>query len=43
MSDFDDKPKVSTTRLVLWIAGGAIGLYFVITGLYAALTGNPVP
>ena len=38
MSDFNDKPKVSTTRMVIWIAAGAVGLYFVITGVYGALT-----
>ena len=39
----DDKNKPSTARIMIWVVGGAAGLYFVITGLYAALTGTPVP
>jgi len=38
MSDFDDKPKVSTARLVIWIAAAGVGLYFVISGLIGALS-----
>ena len=37
MNDFD-KPKVSTTRMVIWIGAAAVGLYFVISGVYGALT-----
>jgi hypothetical protein len=40
---FDDgsekkKPGITPMRLTLWILGGAIGLYLVISGLVAALT-----
>lgn len=39
MSDgFDDKPKISTTRWVLWVVVGGIGLYLVGTGLYGVFT-----
>ena len=38
MNDFDGKPKISTTRIAVWIAVGALGLYFVISGLIGALT-----
>ena len=30
----------STTRTVLWIVVGGIGLYFLVTGLYAVFTGS---
>lgn len=33
----DDKPKISTTRIVMWIVGGAVGLYLLISGLIGAL------
>jgi len=34
----DDKNKPSTTRIVIWVAAGAVGLYFVISGLIGVLT-----
>ena len=36
----DDKKKrgITPTRMTLWILGGAIGLYLIISGLVQALT-----
>ena len=34
----DDKNRPSTTRIVIWIAVGAVGAYFLISGLVGALT-----
>ena len=34
----DDKNKISTTRILIWVAVGPVGLYFVISGLVGALT-----
>ena len=33
----DDKPNISTGRIVIWIVVGAVGLYLVISGLMGAL------
>jgi len=30
----------STARITMWIIGGAVGLYMVVTGLVGALTGG---
>ena len=34
----DDKPNISTTRIILWIVGGVVGLYLVISGLTGSLS-----
>lgn len=34
--DKDEKPKVSFSRMAIWIIVGAIGLYMVINGLLSA-------
>jgi len=34
----DDKNKPSTTRILIWVAVGAVGAYFLISGLVGALT-----
>ena len=34
----DDKPAISTTRIVMWIVGIGVGLYLVISGLVGALS-----
>lgn len=33
----DDKNKISTTRILIWVAVGAVGLYFVISGIIGGL------
>ena len=33
----DDKPNISTARIVIWVVAGAVGLYLVISGLMGAL------
>ena len=38
MNDYDGKPKISTARIAIWIAVGAVGLYFVISGVVGALS-----
>ena len=38
MNDFDDKPKISSTRIAVWIILGALGLYFVISGVIGGLS-----
>lgn len=32
------KPGITTTRITLWIIGGAIGVYMIVSGLVGALT-----
>ncbi len=34
----NDKKQPSTGRMAIWIVVGAVGLYFVISGIYGALT-----
>ena len=34
----DEKPKVSSTRIALWILGAGVGLYMIISGVVGALT-----
>ncbi|WP_263046464.1 hypothetical protein [Microbacterium trichothecenolyticum] len=34
----DDRPRVSATRIGIWVIAGVIGLYMVITGVAGALT-----
>jgi hypothetical protein len=39
MSDPDDnRKKVSTGRMIIWIVVGAIGLYLVVSGLIGIIT-----
>ena len=38
MNDDDKKPAITPMRMTLWILGGAIGLYLVISGFVQALT-----
>jgi len=33
----DEKPPISTTRTALWVPGGAIGRYLVISGVVGAI------
>ena len=37
-NNLGDENKPSTTRIVIWIAVGAVGAYFLISGLVGALT-----
>ncbi len=39
-NDFDGQPKVSTARVVAWVAVGGAGLFFVISGLVGVLSGG---
>ena len=34
----DDKKGVSTGRLAIWLVVGAVGAYFLITGVWGILT-----
>jgi hypothetical protein len=36
--DNNDKKQIPINRILLWIVVGAIGLYFVISGVYGILT-----
>ncbi len=38
MPEPDDRPRVSPTRIGIWVIVGGIGLYMVITGVVTALT-----
>ena len=29
----DDKPRVTATRLIIWLVVGAIGVYLVVSGV----------
>ncbi|MFI8631547.1 hypothetical protein ACIGEP_02985 [Microbacterium sp. NPDC077663] len=33
-----DRPGPTTARITMWICGGAVGLYMVVSGLIGALT-----
>ncbi len=33
----EKKPGISSGRLAIWLVGGAVGLYLVISGLIGAL------
>jgi len=32
-----DKPKITTTRIVIWLAVAGVGLYLVISGIVGIL------
>jgi hypothetical protein len=34
----DDRPRVSATRIGIWVIVGAIALYMIITGVVGALS-----
>ncbi len=34
----EDKNKPSTARILIWVAVGGVGLYFLISGLWGALS-----
>lgn len=38
MPEPDDRPRVSATRIGIWVIVGAIGLYMVVNGVVTALT-----
>ena len=38
MPSDDDRPRVSASRIAIWIVVGGIGVYMVVSGLIAALT-----
>ena len=40
MTEHEDGPRVSATRIGIWVIVGGIGLYMVITGVVAALTSS---
>lgn len=33
-----ERPRPTTARITMWICGGAVGLYMVVSGLIGALT-----
>lgn len=33
-----ERPRVTTARITMWICGGAVGIYMVVSGLIGALT-----
>jgi hypothetical protein len=37
LPDDPKKPKLTTTRIVIWIAVAAVGLYLVISGIVGIL------
>ena len=37
MFDDEKKPGISNGRLAIWLVGGAIGLYLVVSGIIGAL------
>ena len=33
-----ERPRPTTARITMWICGGAVGIYMVVSGLIGALT-----
>ncbi len=33
-----ERPRPTTARITMWICGGAVGLYMVLSGVIGALT-----
>jgi hypothetical protein len=38
MSDPDNRKKIATGRIVVWIVVGGIGLYLIVSGLIGIIT-----
>ncbi|WP_345800457.1 hypothetical protein AAIB33_13390 [Microbacterium sp. AZCO] len=36
----EDRPRVSATRIGIWVLVSAVGLYMIVSGLIGALNGG---